>query len=475
MSQFQRFDRESRGDALSSDLRETTIKYVFDFCIIWQNIQALSRKAPLGQEIGKKGEMSNEWSDSSKANPYGVFEFCWYFLCCWIVAVAFHRLSGPTWFGQHPYSGATGILFLIALPVGFSAATLLQKIIRIGVPLGLIYLFLAQTQQGGGIIDRLQSRLEFPHFLLVFVATFFAILLTGKPEEKKELPEELEEEPEEEEPATANLEVFDRIVGQEHVIAPLREIANIACSGIRVGKRNAPHAVLLFLGPTGVGKTEAANALAEAVYGSKDALIRFDMGQFTEAHQANRFYGPPPGYAGYEKGGQLTNAVMRKPRSVVLLDEVEKAHPQIWDAFLPVFDEGYIVDGSTNRRVDMTNTVIVLTSNLLADEDNLFSVSPYEIKEAVQATGAFRPELLGRINEILVFQPLNTDAITEILKRRMDAALWSLAEQGISITVDSSEIASLVEQVKAAKFGVRQIDDVVRKHLRAAIAEHQQK
>ena len=168
---------------------------------------------------------------------------------------------------------------------------------------------------------------------------------------------------------------------------------------MRVGKDDAPHAVLLFLGPTGVGKTEAARALAKSVYGSDEALIRFDMGQFIDPHQANRFYGPPPGYSGSEEGGQLTRAVEAKPRSVVLLDEVEKAHPQIWDAFLPVFDEGYFVDGSTNRKVSMTETIIVLTSNLLVGVDNLSAMSNSELKEEINNRADFRPELLGRINE----------------------------------------------------------------------------
>ena len=270
-----------------------------------------------------------------------------------------------------------------------------------------------------------------------------------------------------------DVKAFDRIVGQPHVVKSLEEIANVVRSGIRVGKRNAPHAVLLFLGPTGVGKTEAARALAQAVYGQDDALIRFDMGQFTDSHQSNRFYGPPPGYVGSDEGGQLTRAVLQRPRSVVLLDEVEKAHSQIWDAFLPVFDEGYIVDGSTNQKVDMTNTIIVLTSNLLVGEEGLTTLSSSELKEKVQKTGQFRPELVGRINEILAFSQLDNETIREILRRRVDQSLWSLSDQGVSIFVDDDDIDQMLVDVKEAKFGVRQIDDVVRKYLRQAITEQQ--
>ena len=151
---------------------------------------------------------------------------------------------------------------------------------------------------------------------------------------------------------------------------------------------------------------------------------------------------------------------------------MEKAHAQIWDTFLPVFDEGYIVDGSTNQKVDMTNTIIVLTSNLLAGEKEAVDLSPAELKQKVQSTGVLRPELLGRINEILVFNPLSTESIIEILHQRMDAALWSLSDQGISLSVSEEDIIELSKQLEAATFGVRQIDDVVRKFLRRAIAEH---
>jgi hypothetical protein len=406
--------------------------------------------------------------DSNK--KYGIYELGLYFACGMAVSIIFHRFAGVTWFGKNPATGAVIVLLLAAIPIALGASTGLNKTIRLGVPIVLVYLFYAQTQEMG-FIEGLQSRVGFPHFLIVAVCTFLAVYFTERAEQQAQLlgsetpayrPRKSVSDPQ---------QAFDRIVGQEHVIAPLKEIAKIVRSGIRVGKRNAPHAVLLFLGPTGVGKTEAATALAEAVYGTKDALIRFDMGQFTDAHQANRFYGPPPGYVGYEEGGQLTRAVMRKPHSVVLLDEVEKAHPQIWDAFLPVFDEGYIVDGSSNQKIDMTNTIIVLTSNLLADKAGLSQLAPYQLKEAVQASGAFRPELLGRINEILVFNPLSSEVVAEILKRRLDAALWSLADQGISVSVGESEINVLVEEVKSVKFGVRQIDDVVRKFLRQAIAK----
>ena len=424
--------------------------------------------------------MSTAKSNASlqiKASEWGAFELCLLFSGLWLVSAFFHRATGATWTGPYPYTGATLLVLCASLPVALAAPTSGGKTIRMGVPLLFVYLFYSAAHDGNGLFERLQHRLELPHFLLVFGSSFMATLLTAQAAEKEKarIKEEATAELQKKKAVVAQIppetRSFDRIVGQNHVIAPLKEIANIARSGIRVGKPNAPHAVLLFLGPTGVGKTEAAIALAEAVYSSKEALIRFDMGQFTDSHQANRFYGPPPGYVGSEEGGQLTRAVLKKPRSVVLLDEMEKAHSQIWDAFLPVFDEGYIVDGSTNQRVDMTNTIIVLTSNLLAGQTDAHLLEPYEIKDRVLASGALRPELVGRINEILVFKPLDSAAITEILKRRLDAALWSLSSQGIPLTVNESDFNGLVAQVQAAKFGVRQIDDVVRTYLRKAIAE----
>lgn len=413
----------------------------------------------------------------SDERTWGAFEYCWYCICALLVSLLYHRFSGDTWSGEYAWAGATVLVYLVSLPVAFGADSTMNKLIRF-LP-STVCLFWIYTQAGseaGSNLLGVQLFLEAKHFFFVFLLCLIPILFTAESEESqstsstKTRPTNTPDAPKVK-PRRPSGDPFDRIIGQPHVVAPLKEIAKMARSNIRVGKKDAPYAVLLFLGPTGVGKTEAARSLTEAVYGSTEAMVRFDMGQFTDAHQANRFYGPPPGYVGSDAGGQLTQSVAKKPRSLVLLDEVEKAHPQIWDAFLPVFDEGYVVDGSFNTKIDMRQTVIVLTSNLLSGEDGLAGRSPFEIKEAVEATKAFRPELLGRINEILVFNPLSPEVIAQILRQRMDAALWGLSEQGISLVVDESEIDALVVKVREAKFGVRQIDDVVRTHLRSAIAE----
>ena len=400
---------------------------------------------------------------------WNIIEFLSLLSAAIFVSIFFHKFSSGTWFGVNGYSGVCILVLLSACVTGYFTKLTLNAFIRGLTPALFIYLFHSAAMEGG-LVENLQARVGFPHFALVLVSTLLAIYFTPDVEKIEPVIKEKQEVTE-----VKEIDYFGRIIGQEHVTDSLREIARITKAGIRVGKRNAPHAVLLFLGPTGVGKTEAATALAEAVYGTKDSLIRFDMGQFNDASQANRFYGPPPGYVGSEEGGQLTRAVYKKPKSVVLLDEMEKAHPQIWDAFLPVFDEGYIVDGSTNQKVDMTDTIIVLTSNLLAGTENLKELSAFELKERVEKTGILRPELLGRINEILVFYPLSHEAIAEILRRRLDASLWSLSDQGISISVDDETVNRLVEEVKKAKFGVRQIDDVVRTFLRKRISLHSEK
>lgn len=416
--------------------------------------------------------MSTKQIDPSQ---YPAVELVIYFICAWVIGVLFQGFSGDSMLGDHPYAGASVLLVLAALPPAWSTSNPMARLIRIAVPIGLVLLFLLQGPAELGVVARLQQRIGPLHFVFLFSATFFSVLLTGGSEpqpsknDSKAKPQDASPKPK----PKPDVDAFDRIVGQPHVVKSLEEIANVVRSGIRVGKSNAPHAVLLFLGPTGVGKTEAARALAQAVYGKDDALIRFDMGQFTDAHQANRFYGPPPGYVGSAEGGQLTREVHRQPRSVVLLDEVEKAHTQIWDAFLPVFDEGYIVDGSTNQKVDMTNTIIVLTSNLLVGTEGIAELSSSELKDKVQQTGQFRAELVGRINEVLAFSPLSNDSIKEILRRRVDQSLWSLSDQGVSIFVDDDDIEQMLDEVKEAQFGVRQIDDVVRKYLRQAITEQQ--
>jgi ATP-dependent Clp protease ATP-binding subunit ClpA len=421
----------------------------------------MSSESSIGSDIGEK-----------------LFSLMWYSFLVWFVNLFLFRLNGEVWVGDYPIVGVLACIFFTHLGLSFYEAKDWQLQVRVGAPLVVVLAIWWSADLTVGIIKGLQNQLGPSQCLVVLLVIVVSIILTidsgdvvSSAEKGYSAPKKRKRFGTSAKNKSQGLKVFDRIVGQEHVIEPLKEIARMAGARIKVGKENAPYAVLLFLGPTGVGKTESARALAEAVYGSADALIRFDMGQFSDAHQANRFYGPPPGYVGYEQGGQLTRAVLRSPRSVILLDEVEKAHEKIWDAFLPVFDEGYIVDGSSNQKVDMRETIIVMTSNLLSSTEGLEKLDSLDIKNAVESTGTFRSELLGRINEIFVFKSLSVETIRELLQRRLDSALWTLSEQGINISIDPYEVEELLDEIKKAKFGVRQIDDVVRTKIRKLIAE----
>jgi ATP-dependent Clp protease ATP-binding subunit ClpA len=414
-----------------------------------------------------QNKQSNELLES-------IFSLFWYSVLLYFAHILLFRFSSTEWIGEYPLSGIAFSLLLTHVCLSFLESDGWRLKVRVGIP---GFVFLAVWYSGAfsrGIIQAFQDSLGIMQFLMLVFSIIISLIFSLEgASQKSKIPKQKPQTmkaPSRKSMSTPFV-AFDKIVGQDHVINPLKEIARLARSNIRVGKDNAPYAVVLFLGPTGVGKTEAARALAEAVYGTPNSLIRFDMGQFADAHQANRFYGPPPGYIGYEHGGQLTRAVLKQPRSVVLLDEVEKADAKIWDAFLTVFDEGYIVDGSSNIKVDMTQTIIVLTSNLLSDNQNIQHNSSLEIKDAILKTGAFRTELIGRINEIFLFAPLEKDTIKEILKQRVDSALWSLAEQGIKIKLEQIDINQIVHEIEAAKFGVRQIDDVLRKKIRTILTE----
>ncbi|HMO19043.1 MAG TPA: AAA family ATPase [Oligoflexia bacterium] len=405
-----------------------------------------------------------------------LFALAWYSVLLFLGHFLILRFGGDSWVNLYPLSSFAVVVLVTQIALSLTEAEGIHLKLRIGIPLAAFFGIWYTGNFTTGIVQAFQEVLGPVQFLvlLLSIVVSLAITIDGEGKERsgsdKDAPKR-QRAFSMKKPMTASLRAFEQIHGQDHVIEPVKEIARLTRANIRVGKARAPFSVMLFIGPTGVGKTETARALSIAAFGSEDALIRFDMGQFSDPHQANRFYGPPPGYVGSDQGGQLTRAVLRKPRSVVLLDEVEKADSKIWDAFLPVFDEGYIVDGSTNTKVDMTQTIIVLTSNLLSDVANLERKSPQEIKEAVLATGAFRNELIGRINDIFIFKPLSSDTIREILTQRVDNALWNLAERGIKVHLEPDEIEEMVSEVHAAKFGVRQIDDVVRAKLRSRLTE----
>ena len=273
-------------------------------------------------------------------------------------------------------------------------------------------------------------------------------------------------------------ELHKRVIDQEHAVVAVSEAIRRARAGLKDPKR--PIASYLFLGPTGVGKTELSKALAELLFGDEDALIRFDMSEFKEEHSVAKLIGAPPGYVGYEEGGKLTEAVRRKPYSVILLDEVEKAHPRVFDLFLQVLDDGRLTD-SHGRTVDFRNTVIIMTSNI--GSQYLLSISVDGDEEKVQREFEkakervleelryhFRPEFLNRIDEVIVFKPLTMRELFQIIDLLVAGINKRLAERNISIELTERAKEHLVRLGYDPAYGARQLKRTLQKHLETPLA-----
>jgi len=228
-------------------------------------------------------------------------------------------------------------------------------------------------------------------------------------------------------------ELKARVVGQDEVLEKIARAIRRSRAGLN--EENKPLGSFLFLGPTGVGKTETTKALALALFNDERAYIRIDMSEYQEAHTVARLIGAPPGYIGYEEGGQLTEAVRRKPYSVILFDEVEKAHPQIFNIFLQIFDEGRLTDGR-GRTVNFKNTILILTSNL--GSEFFAESSSFKEKEAKimnQVKSFFRPELINRLDNIVIFNPLSTTMIKEIVNIQIERLKKLFKKQGLNLSV----------------------------------------
>ncbi len=211
--------------------------------------------------------------------------------------------------------------------------------------------------------------------------------------------------------------IHQRVIGQDEAVNAVANAVRRSRSGLQ--DANRPIGSFIFLGPTGVGKTELCKALAEVLFDDENAIVRLDMSEFMERHTVSRLIGAPPGYVGYEEGGRLTEAVRRRPYSVVLLDEIEKAHRDVFNVLLQVLDDGRLTDGH-GRTVDFTNTIVVMTSNIgsqLIQQISLEGGSQDEIQEAVRAalSAQFLPEFLNRIDETIVFHPLDRKHIRQIV------------------------------------------------------------
>jgi ATP-dependent Clp protease ATP-binding subunit ClpC len=272
--------------------------------------------------------------------------------------------------------------------------------------------------------------------------------------------------------------LHERIVGQDEAIEAVADAIRRARSGLKDPRR--PIGSFIFLGSSGVGKTELAKALAEFMFDDEDALVRVDMSEYREQHTVSRLFGAPPGYVGYEEGGQLTEAVRRRPYRVILFDEIEKAHPDVWNALLQVLDDGRLTDGQ-GRTVDFRNTVIIMTSNLGTDytrrggplgfipsNDPDLVADHKKIERALR--DAFRPEFLNRIDEIIIFTPLSADQVQKIVDLQMRQVADRLGEQGLVIELTDNARKWLAKQGWDPQFGARPLKRAIQRFIESPLS-----
>jgi ATP-dependent Clp protease ATP-binding subunit ClpC len=269
----------------------------------------------------------------------------------------------------------------------------------------------------------------------------------------------------------------ERVVGQDDAVVAVSDAVRLSRAGL--GQANRPIATFLFLGPTGVGKTELAKALAETVFGDEQAVIRIDMSEYMERHAVARLIGAPPGYVGYDEGGQLTERVRRRPYSVILLDEIEKAHADVSNVLLQVFDDGRLTDGK-GRVVDFSNTIIIATSNLGAHiiMDNLEKpegerLADKAMREELMGVlkGHFRPEFLNRIDEVIIFDGLSRENIRSIVQIQLERVTRTAAAQDITLKMDESIVDHLADAGYRPEFGARELKRQIRQELETRLAK----
>ena len=267
-----------------------------------------------------------------------------------------------------------------------------------------------------------------------------------------------------------------RVAGQKEAVAAVSRAIRRGRAGLKDPDR--PVGAFLFLGPTGVGKTELCRALAQALFGSEDALLRFDMTEFAEKHTMSRLTGAPPGYVGHEEGGELTEAVRRRPYSVLLFDELEKAHPQVWGLLLQILEDGVLTDAQ-GRRTDFRNTVIVMTSNV----GGTTSGTPLGFSAGSDPAGAqaevlqrelrqvFRPEFLGRLDEIISFRPLGQGEMDAITRKYLTSFAQRLAEAGVDFLPSDGAIRLLAQKGLDPRYGARPLRRLIRSQVEIPAAE----
>jgi len=273
--------------------------------------------------------------------------------------------------------------------------------------------------------------------------------------------------------------LHERIIGQDEAIHAISDAIRRARSGLKDPSR--PIGSFIFIGPSGVGKTELAKALAWFMFDDEDALVRVDMSEYREQHTVSRLFGAPPGYVGYEEGGQLTEAVRRRPYRVVLFDEIEKAHPEVWNALLQILDDGRMTDGQGNV-VDFRNTILIMTSNLgteyvrkggtlgfLQHPDNDEEREAHDkVEKALK--GTFRPEFLNRIDEIIMFSPLSIEEMERIVDLQMKEVQDRLSEYQIKVELTAAARNWLAKEGYDPAFGARPLRRAIQKYVESPLS-----
>ncbi|POR55051.1 ATP-dependent Clp protease ATP-binding subunit ClpC [Paraburkholderia eburnea] len=272
--------------------------------------------------------------------------------------------------------------------------------------------------------------------------------------------------------------LHERVIGQQQAIVAVSDAVRRSRAGLRRGRR--PTAVFLFLGPTGVGKTELAKALADVVFGDEDAIVRIDMSEYMERHAVSRLIGSPPGYVGHDEGGQLTERVRRRPYCVILLDEIEKAHPDVYNVLLQVFDDGRLTDGK-GRVVDFSNTVVIATSNLGSESvsgqkrsgPGFLASADASMQGAVlgELRQHFRPEFLNRIDDIIIFKPLTDDELRAIVRLQLEQVQRMARSQDIELTFDESVVDFLAADGYQPEYGARELKRQIQQSVENELAK----
>jgi len=268
-------------------------------------------------------------------------------------------------------------------------------------------------------------------------------------------------------------ELHNRVVGQDEAVTAVADAIQRSRAGL--ADPNRPTASFIFLGPTGVGKTELAKALAVYLFDTEESMVRIDMSEYMEKHSVSRLIGAPPGYVGYEEGGQLTEAVRRRPFSVILFDEIEKAHPDVFNVMLQILDDGRVTD-SQGRTVDFKNSIIIMTSNIgsqyildLAGDDTQYEEMRSRVMDAMRSS--FRPEFLNRIDEIIIFHSLNKAELREIVKLQVQRLEKRLSDRKMSLKLSDSALDFLAEVGFDPVFGARPLKRAIQRELETQIAK----